>query len=371
MRRFSTRVLYMAFLAVAVVLAATSCEEAGNHAPLVFSVRASETTAAVGTEISLVVDAVDIDEQSLTYVYAVTAGDVAITGTGPAAAAVLRSVGQHTVTVTVTDGWGSHGEAEVRLTGVSACAVTYHPNGATGGSVPSLPTTYAAGDTVTVGGNDGELTRRNRVFDGWNTKSDGSGTSYSPGASLAVTAPLALYAQWEWESYEVGERGPAGGYIFYINRYAEEDDWKYLEAAPASTEWRDREWGQFSVYIPDAHQTAIGTGESNTAAIVAVQGAGSTYAAQLCDALVVENKWGETYDDWFLPSIDELSEMVAQLYRATPALGQLFDGGIYWSSSVADSGPNIYMQIMSKHNDVVPLSSSAIGNYGVRAVRAF
>ena len=328
-------------------------------------------TAAVGQELSLVVDAVDIDEQTLTYVYDVTAGDVAITGTGPAATAVMRSVGQHTIAVTVTDGWGSHGSAEVQLTGVAACELSYKANGATGGSVPSLPTVYAAGDIVTISGNHGELERRNRVFGGWNTRPDGSGTAYAPGTSFTMSAPLALYAQWDWESYDVGEQGPAGGYIFYINRNAEADDWKYLESAPVSTEWREREWGELSVDVPEAHETAIGTGETNTAAIVAVQGAGSTYAAQLCDALVVENKWGETYDDWFLPSIDELAEMIAQLYRATPALGQLFDGGGYWSSSVADSGPNIWLQTPSKNHDEVQFSHSAIGDYGVRAVRAF
>jgi len=33
-------------------------------------------------------------------------------------------------------------------------------------------------------------------FDGWNTEDDGSGDDYAPEASITMTAPTTLYAQW-------------------------------------------------------------------------------------------------------------------------------------------------------------------------------
>jgi len=72
--------------------------------------------------------------------------------------------------------------------------------------------------------------------------------------------------------------------------------------------------------------TAIGTGQSNTAKIIQTQGNGS-YAAKLCADLVIDG-----YDDWFLPSRDELNE----LHRLKFLPDFNFDTNIsskYWSSS--------------------------------------
>ena len=70
--------------------------------------------------------------------------------------------------------------------------------------------------------------------------------------------------------------------------------------------------------------TAIGTGQANTTAIVTTQGAGS-YAAQLCNDLTVGG-----YNDWFLPSKDELDLMYENLYLQE--VGGFTDD-YYWSSS--------------------------------------
>ena len=43
--------------------------------------------------------------------------------------------------------------------------------------------------------------------------------------------------------YELGDIGPAGGYIFYIDEANEHPGWTYLEAAPAETEWVAKPWG--------------------------------------------------------------------------------------------------------------------------------
>ncbi len=68
--------------------------------------------------------------------------------------------------------------------------------------------------------------------------------------------------------------------------------------------------------------TALGTGRANTTAIINSQGAGS-YAAQICDDLILNG-----YDDWYLPSIDELNK----LYLNRAAVGG-FANDSYSSSS--------------------------------------
>ncbi|HWR57898.1 MAG TPA: InlB B-repeat-containing protein [Thermodesulfovibrionales bacterium] len=77
-----------------------------------------------------------------------------------------------------------------------AFTVTYAGNGNTGGTVPTDPNAYLSGATVTVLGNTGGLTNTGYSFAGWNTAANGSGTSYAPGATFAITGNTTLYAQW-------------------------------------------------------------------------------------------------------------------------------------------------------------------------------
>ena len=70
--------------------------------------------------------------------------------------------------------------------------LTYDANGGAGTIDPAIG---AAGESVTVAEN--VFTRNNYTFTGWNTKADGSGTAYEPGASFTLTAEnTVLYAQW-------------------------------------------------------------------------------------------------------------------------------------------------------------------------------
>ena len=51
------------------------------------------------------------------------------------------------------------------------------------------------------------FTRKGYEFTGWNTKPDGSGTSYAPEASIILTQPeTVLYAQWEKNSFTISLR---------------------------------------------------------------------------------------------------------------------------------------------------------------------
>ncbi|WP_082053102.1 S-layer homology domain-containing protein [Gordoniibacillus kamchatkensis] len=80
--------------------------------------------------------------------------------------------------------------------------VTYNGNGATSGSVPTDSGTYAPGVTVSVYGNTGNLVKTGYTFAGWNTATDGSGTSYAPGTSFTMgTANVTLYAKWNYTNY--------------------------------------------------------------------------------------------------------------------------------------------------------------------------
>lgn len=75
-------------------------------------------------------------------------------------------------------------------------AVVYDSNGAESGSVPADSNEYAFGDTATVLDNTGYLTKNGYLFDCWNTKSDGTGTSYKAGETLNINANTTLYAKW-------------------------------------------------------------------------------------------------------------------------------------------------------------------------------
>ncbi|GEM_PF-5840674 len=74
--------------------------------------------------------------------------------------------------------------------------VTYNGNGATDGAEPTDGHAYAAGASVTLL-TKGSLTYLGYTFSGWNTKADGTGTAYAPGAIISMgAADLGLYAQW-------------------------------------------------------------------------------------------------------------------------------------------------------------------------------
>tara|TARA_B110000459_G_scaffold94671_1_gene105760 strand:- start:1333 stop:2160 length:828 start_codon:yes stop_codon:yes gene_type:complete len=127
-----------------------------------------------------------------------------------------------------------------------------------------------------------------------------------------------------------------GGYVVWVNPA---DPSKGLVSALVDqiTDIRGVVWydGDFNT-LPEtgATSTAIGTGSSNTDAIIVAQGSGS-YAAQLCADYSVTVD-GITYDDWFLPSKDELN----LLYLQHTLIGGFTDdvtteiyGDYYWSSS--------------------------------------
>ena len=75
--------------------------------------------------------------------------------------------------------------------------VTYNGNGNTGGSVSVYLNNYQQGQTVTVLGNAGNLVKSGYTYNGWNTKTDGSGSTYTQGQTFVMGMTSAtLYAKW-------------------------------------------------------------------------------------------------------------------------------------------------------------------------------
>lgn len=144
-----------------------------------------------------------------------------------------------------------------------------------------------------------------------------------------------------------------GGLIFYVDSMSGTG----LISADADQS-SGTNWGCSGVLIDGANGSSIGTGSQNTIDIEA--GCSDPgIAADLCANLTLNN-----YSDWFLPSRDELLEMLNVL--APLGLGN-FSGGRYWSSTQADESSAYDVNFL---NGISLLADKGISR-DVRAIRAF
>ena len=126
--------------------------------------------------------------------------------------------------------------------------------------------------------------------------------------------------------YKIGDKGPAKGIIFY-DKGSYSQGWRYLEAAPAETEWDSKVWGCHNGTSVGMTSPEIGQGRKNTTEILKV--CKEKYrAAWLCDDLTCNG-----FRDWFLPSKEELNLLYENLKK--PNLGDLTPND-YWSSTEGD-----------------------------------
>jgi uncharacterized repeat protein (TIGR02543 family) len=201
-----------------------------------------------------------------------------------------------------------------------------------------------------ISSSPGTPTRSGYTFNGWFTASSG-GSALSFPYTHNQTANFTLYAQWTalptcatGGTCVVGDTGPGGGIIFYVHPVGTfacganlELSCKYLEAAPTTgtNAWVDENYlwsGNTTVAIgASASGVVIGTGYSNTLAIVGQSGGGNTSdrAATVTRAYRGPNG----LSDWFLPSRDEVYQL--HLNSARVSLGNAFDD--FWSSSESNS----------------------------------
>lgn len=272
-----------------------------------------------------------------------------------------------------------------RLSNIYLNQLMYDFNGGVGGESLTMDY-YPAGYEFKLQSHDKGLQKTGYIFGGWNTKADGSGITYQ-GEDLFVMPAydITLYAVWRPVYTAVG---PSGGYVFY-DKGEYSDGWRYLEAAPSDIVLGSSDYTHiFGCYRatpngesePIGTATDIGTGKSNTEALVSkmVNGAYTSYesstttttadyAAKLCDMHVAGG-----YDDWFLPSKDELDLMYQTL--KVQNLGN-FTNDVYWSSSEYDGIYAWYQYFLRGWQDFTNsgwnFSDNRSSGFRVRPVRAF
>ena len=102
-----------------------------------------------------------------------------------------------------TVGWSSfnryHGRTVRAVCGNNSAAQTFTISfNANGGSGTMAAQTFEAGVSQAIKANT--FTRSGYTFTGWNTKADGSGTSYTDKQSITISQNITLYAQWIQQS---------------------------------------------------------------------------------------------------------------------------------------------------------------------------
>ena len=185
--------------------------------------------------------------------------------------------------------------------------------------------------------------------------------------------------------YFIGEKGPAGGWIFYDvdadNEKGNKDGlissscgWRYLEAAPLvlrvvdgvatvnypiNTYFDSTISFVFGYYrgdeIKGLTNSGIGYGESNTKVLIATMGevaykreegysTTSDYAALLCYNLEYNG-----FNDWFLPSIDELDLLISNV--GSKVEGHDENNHVLWSSTSVSNMTAISKFLVLSWND--------------------
>ena len=111
--------------------------------------------------------------------------------------------------------------------------------------------------------------------------------------------------------------------------------------------------------------TAIGTGQTNTNAMMNQENYSGGAAQAANNYSVTDN--GVTYNDWFLPSLEELNEMYSQKNSIEAAAGVTPFGTDYWSSSEHNSNRAKFVD-MSSGNDTHKSKNIQLR---VRSIRTF
>lgn len=153
-----------------------------------------------------------------------------------------------------------------------------------------------------------------------------------------------------------------GGVVFYLFEYGHPN---YDPITPhgliMATEDQSASvnWGGGAQYI-SPNYSWIGSGIINTDAMFGFLGTATTNAAA-----VVKAYRGGGFSDWYLPSVDELNEMLA--YSSIIGLDLGFVNGYYWSSTEYNTGMSIAIRAITP----AVINSYKSTKYRVRAIRSF
>lgn len=174
------------------------------------------------------------------------------------------------------------------------------------------------------------------------------------GIKIIVTLP---------KKYNVGDAGPAGGFIIYENSdpYGA---WHYIEAAPADVSGSNYSWSPATTPT-NFTSVEFGSGVPNTDGIYALFGTSSTYAARAAK----DWSYGGV-SDWVLPSFNELKQMKEVLFDQ--GIGNFVSGATYWSSSEdANYSTNAWTVKMITSGQNTFITSPKAQFFGLRTIRRF
>jgi len=219
---------------------------------------------------------------------------------------------------------------------LKTCVVKFDSDGVNLGSVPSSfthtafttfnPASYAC-DNIFKIDSDGASYR----CIGWN---------FFPGATTALNATYSIVSNVDlfpvWKEFVIGDTGPGGGVIFHIASSYQTDGyddsrWRYMESYQgvlSQCSWATGTAQSSSIGTAEG----IGAGKSNTALMVL--NGNTAGAGDLCANFSVTFK-GNTFDDWYLPSLNESKEIYKNAKGTCP------DNLNIWTSSEDMSNPAI------------------------------
>ncbi len=161
--------------------------------------------------------------------------------------------------------------------------LTYSGNSSTSGTAPTdASSPYSSGASITTQANSGTLAKTNYTFAGWNTATDGSGTSYAVSTASAFSMPAAnttLYAKWTYNVTYNGNSNTSGS--------VPTDATNYTQAAAVTTAANSGSLVRTGYAFAGWNTAADGTGTSYTAS----QASAFTNAGNI----TLYAKWSPTY----------------------------------------------------------------------------
>jgi hypothetical protein len=188
-------------------------------------------------------------------------------------------------------------------------------------------------------------------------------------AKAQAEAAAKAKAEAQAKIYKPGDSGPAGGIVFY-DKGNNSGGWRYLEFSPKDLGYV--KWGLEGVNVTGTG-TGIGSGKRNTDLILAAlkRTGESGKPAQLCAGYTLNG-----YNDWFLPSKDELNELYNYFVKAGYKPLQM-KNNTHWSSSQNNNDRVWWHHFCETNKGIGPnavrqFEASKNGSpFYVRAIRAF
>ena len=202
-----------------------------------------------------------------------------------------------------------------------------------------LPITIGGTEQLSIPSNT--FTREGYNFTGWNTKADGTGTSYAVGAEVTLTSDITLYAQWEAPK----DTGIADGH-----------EWVDL-GLPSGTKWATCNVGASS---PEERGDYFTWGETTTKNNYIGSNASSSYYPSTLylsqDAAYVN--WGSS---WRMPTKEEIDELVNTSYTTWTWTTQNGVEGIIITSKT--NGNSIFLRAAGNRRNYDLINAGLDGYY--------